>query len=211
MMKRTLGIIGAGDLGQQIAHFAITDHHYDEVVFFDDFTTSSEINGYKVIGKINHVDAAYQAKVFDELLIGIGYNHIGFRKSLYQQFADTIPFGKLIHSTCWIDKTATIHQGCVLYPNCCIDAYVTLDSNTIANVNCSISHHTYIGQHCFLSPRVAIAGFVEVNEQSIIGINATVIDNIKIVKNTRIGGGTVVINDILTSGLYVGNPAKFIR
>ena len=211
MMKSILAIIGSGDLGQQIAHYAITDHHYDEVVFFDDFATSNEINGYKLVGKISDVLAAYEEKVFNELLIGIGYKHIGLRKSLYQQFHSKISFGKLIHSTCWVDETATINQGCVLYPNCCIDAHVTIDSNTIANINCSISHHSYIGKHCFLSPRVAIAGFVEVNEQSIIGINATVIDNIKIVESTHLGGGTVVINNIITSGLYVGNPAKFIR
>ena len=26
---KTLGIIGAGDLGKQIAYYAINDHHYD--------------------------------------------------------------------------------------------------------------------------------------------------------------------------------------
>jgi acetyltransferase-like isoleucine patch superfamily enzyme len=56
-----------------------------------------------------------------------------------------------------------------------------------------------------------MAGFVTIEEQVIIGINATIIDNIKICKKTQIGGGTVVIKDILTHGLYVGNPAKFIR
>ena len=30
---KTLGIIGAGDLGKQIAYYAINDNHYDEVVF----------------------------------------------------------------------------------------------------------------------------------------------------------------------------------
>ena len=31
---KTLGIIGAGDLGQQIADYAINDNHYDGVVCF---------------------------------------------------------------------------------------------------------------------------------------------------------------------------------
>ncbi len=30
---KTLGIIGAGDLGKQIAYYAINDHHYDNVVW----------------------------------------------------------------------------------------------------------------------------------------------------------------------------------
>jgi acetyltransferase-like isoleucine patch superfamily enzyme len=62
-----------------------------------------------------------------------------------------------------------------------------------------------------LSPRVALAGFVTVEEMCILGINATVIDNINIVSKTQIGGGSVVIKNIEQSGLYVGNPIRFIR
>ena len=45
---KTLGIIGAGDLGKQIAYYAINDHHYEDVVFFDDETIKMKgviING----------------------------------------------------------------------------------------------------------------------------------------------------------------------
>jgi sugar O-acyltransferase (sialic acid O-acetyltransferase NeuD family) len=210
-MNRILAIIGAGDLGQQIAHYAISDHQYDEVVFFDDFTSSTEIAGHKVVGKTSDVQTVYANKGFTELLIGIGYKHLAIRKALFDQFESNIPFGTLIHSTCWVDDTATVKPGCVLYPNCSVDALATIDSNSILNINCSISHHSHVGAHCFLSPKVAMAGFVTIEEQVIIGINATIIDNIKICKKTQIGGGTVVIKDILTHGLYVGNPAKFIR
>jgi sugar O-acyltransferase (sialic acid O-acetyltransferase NeuD family) len=210
-MNRILAIIGAGDLGQQIAHYAINDHHYDEVVFFDDFTTRTEIAGYKVLGKTSDVEAIYAMKGFTELLIGIGYKHLEIRKALFHQFESNIPFGTLVHSTCWVDATAIVKAGCVLYPNCSVDASATIESNSILNINCSISHHSQVGAHCFLSPRVAVAGFVAIEEQVIVGINATIIDNIKICKRTQIGGGTVVIKDIINSGLYVGNPAKFIR
>jgi sugar O-acyltransferase (sialic acid O-acetyltransferase NeuD family) len=210
-MSKILAIIGAGDLGQQIAHYAITDHHYNEVVFFDDFTKNAEINGHKVIGPISEVEVSFATNVFNELIIGIGYKHLNFRKSLYHQFVKSIPFGTIVHSTCWIDTTARILPGCVLYPNCSIDAYATVQPNAILNLNCSIAHHSTIGAHSFLSPRVAIAGFVTIEEQVIIGINATLIDSITIVSNTQIGGGTVVIDDLKISGLYVGNPAKFIR
>ena len=210
-MKKTLAIIGAGDLGQQIAHFATTDNHYDSVVFFDDFTEKSEINCHKVIGKIDEIETAFKNNLFDELIIGIGYKHLNLKKELYIRFEKKIPFGKLIHSTCWVDNAAIINQGTVLYPNCSIDSHAIIDSNSILNINCSISHHSHIGMHCFLSPRVAMAGFVNLEELSIIGINATIIDNVRIAPNTQIGAGTVVIKNITQSGLYVGNPAKFIR
>ncbi|GAB2975149.1 acetyltransferase [Mucilaginibacter puniceus] len=208
---KILGIIGAGDLGQQIAHYAIADGHYTEVVFFDDFTKSIKINGHEVIGKLSAINGAYADKQFDELIIAIGYKHLKIRKELYQQFAGTIAFGKIVHSSSWVDYSATIEDGCVIYPRCAIDAKSTIKANTILNIGCTIAHDTVIGSHCFLSPRVAIAGFVNVEEQCIIGINSTIIDNINIKQNTQIGGGAVVIKTIESSGLYAGNPAKFIK
>src|SRR5690606_3418643 len=107
--------------------------------------------------------------------------------------------------------TAIIEKGSVVYPGCLIDANAVIKANTILNISCAIAHDTTIGSHCFLSPRVAIAGFVNIEELCIIGINATLIDNLTIISQTQIGAGTVVIKSIESKGLYVGNPAKFIR
>jgi UDP-3-O-[3-hydroxymyristoyl] glucosamine N-acyltransferase len=79
------------------------------------------------------------------------------------------------------------------------------------NLGCCIAHDALIGAHTFLSPRVAIAGFVKVEEGCNLGINSTIIDNIAIAANTQIGGGSVVIKAIEKSGLYVGNPVRYVR
>ncbi|MCL9809099.1 acetyltransferase [Flavobacterium luminosum] len=208
---RTLAIIGSGDLGQQIAHYALSDKHYDTVVFFDDFTTQTEINGCLILGKTSEISKAFEAKQFDELIIGIGYKHLQVRKELFEKFSSTIPFGTIIHSSSWIDTTAVVEKGCVIYPGCIIDANTVIHTNTILNIGCTIAHDTHIGSHCFLSPRVAVAGFVTVQESCILGINSTIIDNLNIVAHTQLGGATIVIKSIEKSGLYVGNPAKFIR
>ena len=210
-MSKILAILGAGHLGQQIAHYAISDKQYDEIVFFDDFTDEKIVFGHKVIGKISELEDAFKNNKFDEVLIGIGYKHLAVRKELFELFNHKIPFGTFIHSSSWIDKTAIINEGVVIYPGCRIDAFSIIDCNSILNISCSIAHNTYIGKHCFLSPSVAIAGFVKVEEQCIIGINATIIDNIKIVAKTQIGAGAVVIKNITICGLYVGNPTKCIR
>lgn len=208
---KILAIIGSGHLGQQIAHYAITDNHYEKVVFFDDFSDETHSNGFEILGNSDAVEIEFEKQSFDEILIGIGYKHLAVRKQLFERFVGKIPFGTIIHSTSWVDKTATIKEGCVIYPCCCIDAQAVVDYNTILNISCSVAHDTHIGKHCFLSPRVALAGFIVVEEMCILGINATVIDNIKLVSKTQLGGGAVVINDIEQSGLYVGNPIRFIR
>ena len=210
-MMKTLAILGSGDLGQQIAHYALTDGHYDAVVFFDDFNENTAVNGCKVLGKSTAIETAYANHLFDVLLIGIGYKHLAVRKQLFEKFSSSIPFGTLIHSSSWVDASAIIEKGCVIYPGCLIDAKAIIQANTILNIGCTIAHDTIIGSHCFLSPRVAVAGFVSVATECVLGINATIIDAITLVEKTQLGGGTTVIKNIEKSGLYVGNPAKFIR
>lgn len=210
-MSSVLAIIGSGHLGQQIAHYAISDNHFDEVVFFDDYSKESFVNGYKILGATNNILIEYQRGSFNQLLVGIGYKYIRARKEFFEKFKNTIPFATIIHSTSWIDKSATIEPGCVIYPGCIVEQNVVLKCNTIFNISCSIAHDSIIGSHSFLSPRVAIAGFVKTDECCILGINSIVIDNIRICQNVQLGAGTVIISDINKKGLYVGNPHRFIR
>lgn len=210
-MSKVLAILGSGHLGQQIAYFAISDGHYDDVVFFDDFTSDEKRNGYTILGGTNDLEKEFSEKSFDELIIGLGYKHLEVKKKLFEQFENKIPFGKIIHSTSWVDKTAKVKKGCVIYPTCSIDANTVIDENTVLNIGCTIAHDSVIGKHSFLSPRVAIAGFVKIEELCIIGINATLIDNLKICSRSQLGAGTVMIKDSEKPGLYVGNPARFIR
>ncbi len=208
---KTLAILGAGELGVQIAHYALTDNHYTRVVFFDDSSNQNDVNSIPIIGKSHDLEKAFKEKRFDELIIGIGYKHLTAKKVLFEKFKTIIPFGKIIHSSAWVDSTTIIEDGCVIYPRCTLDAKTIVKANTILNIGCTIGHDSIISSHCFLSPRVAVAGFVSVNELCNIGINATIIDNICIKSKTQIGAGAVVIKSIDKGSLHVGNPAKEIR
>lgn len=210
-MSKTLAILGAGHLGQQIAYYAVSDMHYENVVFFDDYTSDKERVGFPVLGNTTNIEQEFQNNSFDELIIALGYKHLSVKKALFERFKNKIPFGKIIHSSSWVDESAIIEEGCVIYPTCAIDANAIIKANTILNIGCTVAHDTVIEKHCFLSPRVALAGFIKIKELCIIGINSTIIDNITIVSNTQLGGGSVVIKNITDPGLYVGNPVRFIK
>ena len=208
---KTLAIIGAGQLGIQAAHYAISDNHYEKVVFFDDFNVNSDINGYEILGKVEQVLINYKQGNFDELIIGIGYNNLEKRKDLFNLFVKEIPFGRIIHSSSRVDVTATIGFGCIIYPSCEIDYYATIQENTVVANSSIIAHNTTVGRHSFLSAKIALGGFAVIGELCFIGLNTTIIDDVTLADKTQTGAGTIVIKSIEKSGLYVGNPAKFIR
>ncbi|AYB33102.1 acetyltransferase [Chryseolinea soli] len=208
-MKR-LAIIGSGDLGQQIAYHAREDGHYEPAGFFDDFEAPGTVkHGVQVWGGVNDVLATFERGAFDCLMIGIGYNHMAFRQQLYERFRNTVPFGKVIHSSSYIDKSASVGSGVFIYPGCVLDMDVEIKDNALLNVGCTIAHHSTVGEGSFLSPGVKVAGFTEISGGVILGIGTIVIDNIKIAPGVRTAGGAVVIDHLDRPGLYAGVPAQF--
>lgn len=202
-MKR-IAIIGAGDLGQQIAYYAVLNGCHI-VGFFDDYETKKEIAGFSVLGKLSSIEQMHDS--FDELIMGIGYKYFSERKSIFESLNKRYKFATIIDKSALIDPSAVIEEGSVIFPGVLLDKGVRICRNVLLNVSVTIAHDTVIGSHSFLSPRVVVAGFSQIGECSFIGINSTIIDNIKITKHVQLGGGTVVINNLDISGLYVGVPA----
>ena len=211
-MKR-IAIIGSGHLGQQILHLIHTDTEHEVVGFYDDFALpGTVINGTRVLGKLDIIHSDFLENRFDELIIGIGYNHLAFKGALFERFsAVNIPFFTFIHSSCLIDSSAIIGSGVVIYPGTVVDQKVTIEDNVLINLSVTISHDSKIGAHGFIAPAVAIAGFVHIGPYCMLGIQSTVIDNITLGSFVTLGGGAVVVKNIDKRGIYIGHPAKFLR
>jgi sugar O-acyltransferase (sialic acid O-acetyltransferase NeuD family) len=209
-MKRApiikLAIIGAGDLGRQLAHHARQTGLFSVVGFFDDVAGAPR--GDKILGPLAAIGESFQSEMFEQILIGIGYKHLAFRQRLYETLSPKIPFATLIHPDTIVDPTSSIGAGSVIYPGCVLDMNTVIEENVIVNIDCAIAHDSRIGTGCFLSPSVKIAGFVCVNPLTMLGIGTVVIDNLTIGSHIRTGAGAVVANNISEPGLYLGVPAK---
>ena len=203
--NKRIAIVGAGELGQQIAYCG-KRNGYNIVAFFDDFMSERVVLDIPVIGKVNDID--HLKSCFDSLVIGIGYLHLDIRKSLFEELSLKNDFATIIDKTAYIDPSATIGKGSVIFPNVVLDKKVIVGDNVFVNISATIAHDSYIGNHSFLSPRVAIAGFTTIGQSSFLGINSTIIDNLNLPDNIRLGAGSVVVNCLEGEGLYCGVPAK---
>ncbi len=208
-MKR-IAIIGAGLLGQQIAHHIKNDQGYEPVGFFDDNLTGA-LGNLPILGRVQDVDGCYANGSFDQLIIGIGYKHFTYRWQCFERFYPHIPFLTFVHSSCWVDGSAHIGAGSFLMPGVLIDDHVSIGENMFLQVGCSISHHSVIKENCFLGPRVTVAGCVTVERDCFLGVGSTLIDSVVICPGVQIGGGAVVIDSIDQAGLYVGVPARKVK
>jgi len=210
-MKR-LAIIGAGDLGVQLAHLAQTTGQYSLAGFFDDTRHEGELHAGGVVrGGVDAIPGQYAQGEFDCLVVAIGYKHLRARQAIHERFAGQVPFATLVHPRALIDPTCTIGEGAVIFTGCVLDMGAKIGANVLLNAGCVIGHDSEIASGCFLSPAVSIAGFVTVEPGCVLGIGTIVIDNIRIATGTRTGAGAVVTRSIAQPGLYVGIPARFAK
>ena len=205
-----LSIIGAGDLGEQIANLALRNGYEIEGDFEDFMPIGTIRQGGIVKGRIEDIDNQVDIKS-GGVIVAIGYKHFKERQAIFEKISGKINIATIIDRTAIIDETVTIGEGSVIMPGVVLDKNVRIGKNVFVNISSTIAHDSEVGSHSFIAPRVAVAGFTKIGKRSFIGINATLIDNISLCDDIQIGGGTVVINSVADKGTYVGIPARKIR
>lgn len=123
--------------------------------------------------------------------------------------------------------------GCTIGDNCFIGPFVEIQKNVTIGKRTRIQSHSFIcelvsiGDDCFVGHGVmfvndtfAIGGpargrrqlwrSTTIGDRVSIGSNATIMP-VDICSDVVIGAGAVVVKPISKSGIYAGNPAKFMR
>jgi acetyltransferase-like isoleucine patch superfamily enzyme len=123
--------------------------------------------------------------------------------------------------------------GCLIGDNCFIGPFVEIQKNVSIGKNTKIQSHAFIcelvtiGEDCFIGHgvmfvndlfstggpargNVALWKKTNIGNKVSIGSNATILP-VEICDRVVIGAGAVVTRSIIKSGIYAGNPARFIR
>lgn len=112
----------------------------------------------------------------------------------------------LIHRSVIISSTANLGKNVQLLAGSIIGPFATVGDYTIINSGANVDHDCKIGRICHLAPLAALAGEVAVENNVFIGTNATVLPRISIGADSVIGAGAVVIKNVPTGSVIIGNP-----
>jgi serine acetyltransferase len=78
-----------------------------------------------------------------------------------------------------------------------------------------IAKEVKLGRNCIIGPNVTIGerhgGYPTIEDGVVICCNSVIIGNVTIGKDSVIGAGSVVLDDIPPNSVAVGNPAKVIK
>ena len=213
LSKRSLAILGAGELGAQIGHYALLDGRYEIIGFFDDTKEIGGLfDGFPILGKMEDFETLYHQGIFDCIFIGIGYAHFSFKAYLYEKVISSgVPLATIISPHVYIDPTAVIGKGVILYPGCVIDKDAVVEDNTVINVNVTIAHNSVVGKHSFIAGGAILAGYAKVGECCFLGVNSVINDHNYSEDNVIIGSQTVVSKNVKKSGTYFNDNRRLFK
>lgn len=211
--KKKLVILGAGELGEQISHYAMLDGRYDVVGFLDDTKEKGVLcAGSSVLGKMEELEILYNQNVFDYVFIGIGYAHFEFKAFLYKKVKNSnIPLATIIAPHVYIDPTAAIGAGVILYPGCVIDKDAVVEDNVVINLNVVVAHNSIVGKHSFIAGGAILAGYAKVGECCFLGVNSVINDHKYIGDNIIISSQTIVSKNIKAAGTYFNDNRRLYK
>jgi sugar O-acyltransferase (sialic acid O-acetyltransferase NeuD family) len=134
------------------------------------------------------------------------------REKIVQKLPSETTYFTFIHPTALImSKDITIGEGSFIGANSILTTNITIGDHTILNRGVQIGHDTVIGKYFSAMPGSVVSGNVRIEDKVYMGNNSSIKEKKIICSDVIIGGNTTVVKNIITSGVYIGVPAKFLK
>jgi sugar O-acyltransferase (sialic acid O-acetyltransferase NeuD family) len=185
-------IIGAGGMAKDIWSYLFAP----SCMFYSERIEPFDIyRGNQVIHSLD------QAKDIQVVYYGIGDSKTRERLWQADKMAPILVRGS-IGSNVWLS------EGTIICPGVQISPDVKIGKGCIVNVNATIGHDTVIGDFVTIAPGVNISGNVTIGHGAMIGTGACIRERVTIGKYAKIGMGAVILKDVPSEEVYVGNPGR---
>lgn len=209
---KDLYIIGAGGFGREVAwlieRINSVNPTWNLRGYIDDNTDIWGTNeaDYKVLGGCDYL------KSLGEVYAVCAIGNARVRKNVVAKLSGSrVRFATVIDPSVIISGRVKIGEGVIICAGTIVTVDIQIGNHVIINLDCTLGHDDVINDFVTVYPSVNISGMVEVGECSELGTGTQIIQGKRIVANTIVGAGTVVVKDCVESGVYVGIPAKKIK
>lgn len=207
---KDLVIFGAGGFGREIQwlieRINEVKDEWNILGYIDDgINTDFEQDGYKVLGNTEWLLA--QEK---EISVACAIGNAKTRKRIIEKMEgmENLSFPNLIDPSVQKSQRITMGKGNLICAGTIATVDIKIGDFNIINLDCTIGHDVVLDSFVTVYPSVNISGCVEVGECSELGTGSQIIQGKKIGVEVIVGAGSVIVKDIITSGTYVGIPAR---
>jgi len=209
-----LGIFGASGFSRETADICL-ELGCNKIVFIEMEPISETYFGFPLV-----TEKTTPMLIRDgfHFVIGAGDNRI--RKKIYERFKE-LSFPNIIHPSVTMGhkqlEKVLKTKGNIITAGVSFTNNITMGNFGIFNLNCTVGHDCIIKDFVNIAPGANISGNVIIEEGAYIGTNAAILqgksieEKLVICKYATVGAGAVVIENVSTSNIVVGIPAKSIK
>ena len=120
-------------------------------------------------------------------------------------------FPTIIHPSVIKSEFSKIGKGVIIQAGCIINPDTKIEDYVLINIHSTVGHDSVLKEFSTLQPGVRINGVNVIEKGNYIGTGTVTKDNVNIGEWCVIGAGTIVIEDVKSFSLVVGNPGKVKR
>lgn len=169
-----------------------------------------EILGYKYIGTDEDIPN-YVSKA--DFVITVGQIK---SSAIRHKIAERVEkaggkFATIIAHDAYVSKHAKVEEGTVVLHKAFVNAGAKVGKNCIINSMANIEHDVRVGDFCHISTGTMVNGEAQVGSDCFVGSRSVLYNCISVCQEVVVAAGSVVSRDITHSGIYAGNPLKFIK
>lgn len=209
---KDLYIIGAGGFGREVAWLVERINEVSPEWNLKGFIDDNEAiwganeDDYPVLGGCEYL------KNMRDVYAVCAVGSATVRKKIIDNLADSqVGYATLIDPSVIISKRSHVGEGSIICAGTILTVDISIGKHVIINLDCTLGHDDIINDFVTMYPSANVSGNVEIGECSELGTGTQIIQGKKIVPNTIIGAGAVVVKDIEEKGTYVGSPVRKIR
>ena len=134
------------------------------------------------------------------------------RKNIVERLPKNTKFFTFIHPTAILMRQdIKIGEGSFIGPYSILTTNIEIGKHSILNRANQVGHDTRIGDYFSGMPGAIVSGNVSLGEKVYMGNNSSIREKIQVCSDVTIGANAAVVKNIITSGTYVGVPAKFLK
>jgi sugar O-acyltransferase (sialic acid O-acetyltransferase NeuD family) len=134
------------------------------------------------------------------------------REKIVKKLPENTSYFTFVHPTALLmSKDIEIGIGSFIGAYSILTTNITIGNHGILNRGNQIGHDSKIGDFFSAMPGAIVSGNVRINDCVYVGNNSSIKEKILVNSNVIIGSNAAVVKNIITSGVYVGVPAKFLK
>ena len=148
----------------------------------------------------------------EEYMIMVAVADSKQRRAIVESLPNETKYFTFIHPTVLtMGEEIEIGEGSFIGAYSILTTNIRIGKHGILNRGNQVGHDSVIGDYFSAMPGAIVSGNVNIGEGVYMGTNSSIKEKKHICSNVVVGSNSTVVKNIITSGIYVGVPAKFLK